>query len=164
MITSASNSVSPHPVPEFDVVVLGRSFASQRSAGRLRNELRLSIHEIGNATLARYDDIDHRWEILIGDTVVTRAKFVVDGHGGLTMQGREDSTLDRHTVTVNGFPNLFRPIVATHTDPVGYTVSCIEYMRSNGLDYVERRLRTPVADDDFPELSFDRPTPMLWFG
>lgn len=164
MTTTASNSVSHPPAPEFDAVILGRSFASQRVAARLRGELRLAVHEIGTAELVRYDDIDHRWEILIGGTVVTRAKFVVDGHGGLAMQGREDNTLDRQTVTVHGFPNLFRPIVATHTDPVGYTVSCIEYMRSNGLDYVERRLRTPVADDDFPELSFDRPTPILWFG
>ncbi|WP_026002982.1 hypothetical protein [Rhodococcus sp. R1101] len=164
MTTTASNSVSHRPVPEFDAVILGRSFASQRVAARLRDELRLSIHEIGTASLVRYDDIDHRWEILIGDTVVTRAKFVIDGHGDLAVRGREDSTINRRTVTVNGFPNLFRPIVTTHTDPIGYTVSCIEYMRGNGLDYVERRLRTPVADDDFPELSFDRPMPILWFG
>ncbi|KLL96737.1 hypothetical protein [Rhodococcus rhodochrous] len=164
MTTTASNSVSHPPAPEFDAVVLGRSFASQRVSARLRDELRLAVHEIGTASAVRYDDIDHRWEILIGGTVVGRAKFVVDGHGGLTLQGRDGAALERDALTVHGFPNLFRPIVGTRTDPVGYTVSCIEYMRSNGLDYVERRLRTPVADDDFPELSFDRPTPILWFG
>ena len=58
MNTAVSNSVSHCPVPEFDVAVLGRSFAVQRVAVRLRTEVGLSVHEVGAATLARYDDID----------------------------------------------------------------------------------------------------------
>ncbi|UYP18800.1 hypothetical protein OED52_19560 [Rhodococcus sp. Z13] len=162
MTTSAANSVHRPLVPEFDAVVLGRSFASQRVASRLRDELRLSVHEIAAATLARYDDIDHRWEILVGDTVVVRAKFVIDGHGDLPMRGRDEIEPGFRAVTTPGFPNLFRPVVPGRADAVGYTVSCIAYMRTNGLDYVERRLRTPISDDDFPELTFDRPSPVLW--
>lgn len=80
MTTTASTSVSHPPAPEFDAVVLALLRLPAVSA-RLRDELRLAVHEIGTASAVRYDDIDHRWEILIGGTVVGRAKFVVDGHG-----------------------------------------------------------------------------------
>lgn len=159
---AASASVAPLPVPEFDVVVLGRSFASVRAASRLRDELRLAVHEETAATSARYDDIEHRWEIRTGRTVTARAKFVVDGDGSVLLQGRDEATFDSESRSAHGFPNLFRTVGSEGRDPVGYTLTCIEYMRTYGHDYVERRRQTLVSDDRFPELSFDRPTPPVW--
>ncbi|AKE91862.1 hypothetical protein [Rhodococcus aetherivorans] len=163
-MTTASKSVARAPVPEFDAVVLGRSFAALRAAGRLRDELRLAVHDTAGATSARYDDVDHRWDIVDGSTVVARAKFLVDGDGTLPLCGRDGARCTANTLTAKGFPNLFRPATAVHPDPVGYTVACIEHMRAYGHDYVERRARVPICDDDFPELSFDRPTPQFWVG
>lgn len=163
MNTAVSNSVTSCPVPEFDVAVLGRSFAAQRVAARLRTEVGLSVHEIDDVTAARYDDIDNRWEILLGRDVVARAKFTVDGDGDVELRNGDEVPGDR-AMTSHGFPNLFRPVHTSDADAVGYTVSCIAYMRENGFDYAERRLRTPIADDEFPELSFDRPTPTMWCG
>lgn len=162
MTASAWNSVTPAPVPEFDAVVLGRSFASQRAATRLRDEVRLSVHEIDIATSARYDDIDHRWEIRIGRTVVARAKFTIDGHGGIPLEGRDGTTLALDSPVVQGFPNLFRTAGTPELDTVGYAITCIAHMRTYGHDYVEPRRQPLVSDDDFPELSFDRPTPHMW--
>lgn len=164
MTTAASNPPGLPLVPEFDVVVLGRSLASRRAASRVRDEVRLEVHEISDATLVRYDDIAHRWEVVVGDTVVARAKFTIDGHGGVPLRGNTPDLPDSHSVTMHGFPNLFRTAVTLESDAVGYTVSCIEHMCTNNLDYVERRVCTPIADDDFPELSFDRPTPHMWFA
>jgi hypothetical protein len=163
-MSAASNSVAPAPIPEFDAVILGRSFASQRAAVRLRDDLHLSVRELVNATAATYDDINNRWEIHVGRFVIARAKFAIDGDGKIHLQGREAAAIDPAAVTAHGFPNLFRPAGTDRSDSLGYTVACIEYMRTNGHDYAERRLRTPVADDDYPELSFDRPTPTMWVG
>jgi len=162
MTTPAWNSVTPAPVPEFDAVVLGRSFASQRAATRLRDEVRLSVHEIDNATSARYDDVDHRWEIRYGRTVVARAKFTIDGHGDIATEGRDGIALDSDSHVVQGFPNLFRAAGTRELDTVGYAITCIGYMRAHGHDYVEPRRQPLVSDDPFPELSFDRPTPHMW--
>ncbi|MBD8055053.1 hypothetical protein ICV35_15430 [Rhodococcus ruber] len=163
-MTTASTFVVPAPVPEFDAVVLGHSFASRRAATRLRDEVRLAVLEADEATAARYDEVDHRWEIVDGATVVARAKFVVDGYGTLPLHGRDGARCTATTLTENGFPNLFRPATTAHPDPVGYTVACLGHMRDYGHDYVERRARVPICDDDFPELSFDRPTPQFWVG
>ncbi|WP_420748968.1 hypothetical protein [Rhodococcus sp. O3] len=154
----------PPCIPEFDVAVVGRSFASLRAAVRLRNELHLSVLEIDTATSASYDEIDNRWEIRRDSEIVARAKLVVDGDGQVPLKGRDDNTFDASDLTAHGFPNLFRPVHTTRTDSVGYTVRCIGHMRSHGHDYVERRLHTPIADDDYPELSFDRPVPPMWVG
>lgn len=162
MNTAVSPFVASRPVPEFDAIVLGGSFTAQRVASRLRTEVGLSVHEVDTATVARYDDIDNRWEIVSGSEVVAKAKFAVDGDGAIALRNG-DAAPEHRTVTVHGFPNLFRPVAAPDADAVGYTVSCIAYMRSNGFDYAERRLRTPIVDDGFPELSFDRPAPRLWF-
>lgn len=160
-MSASSNSVAPAPIPEFDAVILGRSFASQRAAIRLHDDLHLSVCELISATAATYDDINNRWEIHVGRFVIARAKFVIDGDRKIHLLGREATDIDPAAVTAHGFPNLFRP---AGTDSVGYTVACIEYMRTHGHDYVERRLRTPVAEDDYHELSFDRPTPVMWVG
>lgn len=163
-MSAASNSGAPAPIPEFDAVILGRSFASRRAAIRLHDDLHLSVRELVNVTAATYDDINNRWEIHVGRFVIARAKFVIDGDGKIHLQGREAGDIDPGAVTAHGFPNLFRPAGSDRTDSVGYTVACIEHMRTHGHDYVERRLRTPVADDDYSELSFDRPTPAMWVG
>lgn len=167
MTIAASNSAAPAPIPEFDVAVLGRSFASRRSVIRLRDELHLSVLDVpgGRSGIrARYDEIDHRWEITAGTGVVARAKFVVDGDGRLPVRGRDDAVLSGPAVTSHGFPNFFRATDASPGDAVGYSIACIEYMRTHRHDYVERRVRIPIADDDYPELSFDRPTPRMWVG
>ncbi|NLU64068.1 hypothetical protein HCA61_17605 [Rhodococcus sp. HNM0563] len=163
-MSAASNSGAPAPIPEFDAVILGRSFACRRAADRLRDDLYLSVCELVSVTSATYDDIDNRWEFHLGRFVIARAKFVIDGDGTIHLQGREDTAIDPAAVTAHGFPNLFRPVGTDRIDSLGYTVACIEYMRTHGHDYSERRLRTPVADDDFPELSFDRPIPAMWIG
>lgn len=163
-MSAASNSGAPAPIPEFDAVVLGYSFASKRAATRLRDDLHLSVLEVVNATAATYDDINNRWEIRVGRIVIARTKFVIDDDGKIHLQGRETDEIDPASVTAHGFPNLFRPAGTDRADSLGYTVSCIEYMRAHGHDFVERRLRTAVADDDYPELSFDRPTPAMWVG
>ncbi|MEE2032792.1 hypothetical protein [Rhodococcus chondri] len=159
---TTSNSGAPAPVPEFDVVVLGRSFASRRSATRLHDELRLAVHEAATVDSAHYDDIDHRWEIRVGRRIASRAKYVVDGDGSVPLHGRDGALLASDSGVVQGFPNLFRTAGGKGSDPIDYPVKCIGYMRTYGHDYVERRPQTLVADDDFPELSFDRPAPQVW--
>lgn len=125
-MSAARIPVPPPPFRSSTAVILGRSFASQRAAVRLRDDLHLSVRELVNATAATYDDINNRWEIHVGRFVIARAKFAIDGDGKIHLQGREAAAIDPAAVTAHGFPNLFRPAGTDRSDSLGYTVACID--------------------------------------
>lgn len=157
MFLAQPNS-GPPCIPEFDVAVVGRSFASLRTAERLRRELRLQVVEAPDATTVRYDDVNHRWEIDTADGVAARAKFVLETTERIRIEGRRGLPLD-HTDTgfvVRGFPNLLRLGNSGSVDPVGSVCRLVEHMRSNVLDYVEAR-SGDAATDSVDSMTFDRP-------
>jgi hypothetical protein len=147
-------------IPEFDVAVVGRSFASLRTAERLRHELRLSVTESPDAQAARYDEVNHRWEIDTADGVAARAKFVVETTGTIRAEGRRGQSLARDAdgFVVHGFPNLFRLGASGTPDPVGSVCRFVGHMRANVLDYIEARPTAPCTNR-LDAVTFDRPVP-----
>lgn len=150
----------PPCIPEFDVAVVGRSFASLRAAERLRRELRLSVTESPDAQAARYDEVNHRWEIDTAGGVAARAKIVVESSGTILVEGRRGRSLaqDADGLVVHGYPNLFRLGDSGTPDPVGSVCRLVGHMRTNVLDYIEAR-PTAAFTNRLDAVTFDRPVP-----